>query len=151
MGRLELRLQLCRRVSSVLISALPSSMAISSSSIRFRSFLIRVLMRSVSRFAEDRLTRRSIRSRFISRVNSAQNSANSSRLRSFSCNVFSTRVDFVAANGQMVVAASLIAGSEAPEAMLARHDEPRSADDALRQARRTGIADAARLGDFLQS
>ncbi len=35
-----------------------------------------------------------------------------------------TRFHVVAADGQVVVAASLIAGSEAPEAMLARHDEP---------------------------
>ena len=44
-----------RRRSSASISALPSSTAISSSSIGFKSFLIRVSIRSTSSFAEDRL------------------------------------------------------------------------------------------------
>ena len=43
-----------------------------------------------------------------------------------------TRFDPVAPNGQEVVAAPLVAGAEAPEPVLARHDEPSTADAAFR-------------------
>src|SRR6267142_3875247 len=45
------------------------------------------------------------------------------------------RFHLVAADGQMVVAASLVACTEASEAVLARHDESGAADSALRQSR----------------
>ena len=48
-------------------------------------------MRSISRSADDRLARCSIRSRFISRVNSSQNSSKRSWCSSFSCSALSTR------------------------------------------------------------
>ena len=53
--------------------------------------MILVPIRSTSRLADDRLARCSMRSRFISRVNSWQNSSKSSWLRSFSWSAFSTR------------------------------------------------------------
>ena len=90
-GVLELFLKLFPANVERLNLGLTSPTAISSSSIRSKSFLIRVLIRSTSRFADEKLARRSIRSRFISRVNSSQNSANSSWFRSFSWSALSTR------------------------------------------------------------
>jgi hypothetical protein len=49
--RLELSLQSFRLPSSAFISAFASSTAISSSSIRFSGFLMRVPIRATSRFA----------------------------------------------------------------------------------------------------
>src|SRR5262245_52776290 len=46
-----------------------------------------------------------------------------------------TRFDFIAPDGQVVVAASLIPRAKASEAMLARHDESGTADAAFGQAR----------------
>ena len=117
---LELRLEFLPASVEQLDLGFAFITAISSSSIRFRSVLIRVLTRSISRFADERLARRSIRSRFISRVNSSQNLLEKILLEQLLLKrTKHTRFHLVAPDGEVVVAPSLIASTEASEPVLA--------------------------------
>ena len=81
------------------------------------SFLRLTSMRSISFSAADRPARCSIRSRFISRVNSSQNSSNKSCRSSLSCSAEHASFNLVAPDGQVVVAPPL-ARAKASEAVI---------------------------------
>ena len=85
-----------------------------------------------SRTSDGATPRCSIRSRFISRVNSSQNLSKSPWFNSLSWSAFRTLAfNLVAPDGEAVAARALLASAEARQPVATGHDEPGTADAAF--------------------